>query len=962
MKRALILAAVTAAGSMLALAPGAQAELRVGKNFRLNSDSSAFRGKDQVALAVDPGNPQHIVEVNANYLSEDCEGTASFDGGATWTEAAPLVPPPPGPGQQPFLPSCRVSNHLADQMFQTVVFGSGQSVYAVYATPRTTIAGGEQGSSVLLAKSTDGGRTWGTSVVAMPGGADSSMGPYYELPTVNVDTGAGTGGADRVYVVGHEATAAGDTGGDVATAVSNDGGQTFSGVVNAEPAGENVAGPDSASQPVIRPDHSVNVAWRVSGASNAPVKVAKSTNAGQTWSSVTTAALVTNNAATSNTNPPQPLPANGSTYPRMAASPTNGNLYLVYNQGPPGPAAPPGGFMGADHFIPPDTDVYFQRSLDGGATWSPPKLINDAAPKPGNESPANPPEFGRVTQTRHPSVSVAPNGRVDIVWQDRRHWYRGCIHTHVACNEARLGDTYYSFSNDNGSNFSQNHRISDRSHNNDVGYDYRFGTGWAFGPVSVPLANDQLMVGWMDSREGNFDNDNQDIYLARVNHNGPNAVPQETLTRTDTVSLSVALSRLAYPGGGESVLASTFATRAWSRVVIVNENDVAGTLAAGVLARANLGPVLLSPASGLPASVKAEVARLKPIGAFVIGDEGHLSNQVVQDLAAAGVPNNAGQITRLGAGTDAGTARLIAERMDTRSDAEKAANSPPAFNAAVIVNPNSPDAAAVSGLAAARRLPVLFSDTNSVPQTTLDALGTSSLDIDKTLVIGGTQWISNTAMGQLPSPTRLSGADQYATSKAVVAESRTRGLPTNIAYVANGATPLDGALLGSAVGRLTGLLLLSPAPLNSTAGGTASDAGLSGLLDRMVLVEPAQASPPAPPAPAPGGKTINGTSGNDVLVGTRFADVINGGGGNDVIRGGGGNDVINCGSGNDRVFGGSGNDRIDCGSGNDRVYGNEGNDRLSGGSGNDRLYGNEGSDRLLGGAGNDRLAGGEGFD
>ncbi|MDQ3871505.1 MAG: hypothetical protein M3301_07830 [Chloroflexota bacterium] len=122
-------------------------------------------------------------------------------------------------------------------------------------------------------------------------------------------------------------------------------------------------------------------------------------------------------------------------------------------------------------------------------------------------------------------------------------------------------------------------------------------------------------------------------------------------------------------------------------------------------------------------------------------------------------------------------------------------------------------------------------------------------------------------------------------------------------------------------------------------------------------------TPPTPaPAPAPGGKKINGTSGNDVLVGTRFADVINGGGGNDIIRGGGGDDAIDCGSGNDRVFGGSGNDRIDCGSGNDRVFGNEGNDRLSGGSGNDRLYGNEGDDRLLGGAGNDRLAGGEGFD
>jgi len=540
-----------------------------------------------------------------------------------------------------------------------------------------------------------------------------------------------------------------------------------------------------------------------------------------------------------------PAPWINSTFPRLAVDrsggPHSGNLYLVYNQGP----APALGFQGADHFIDPDVDVYLQRSTNSGANWSPPKLINEGAPKPGSQT----------TQTRHPDVSVAPTGRVDIVWQDRRHWYQGpgernCVHTHLACDDARLGDTYYAFSTDGGTNFSRR-RVSDRSHNNDVGYDYRFGTGWAFGPVSVPLGNQQLLVGWMDSREGSFDNDTQDIYLAKVDHDGPAAIPQEIVP-----SESVGLSSLAYTGGGEGLLAGTFATRNGTRVVIVNESDVPGTLAAGVLARANLSPVLHSPASGLSNGVKAEVAKLNPAGAYVIGSEGSLSDQVVQDLAGAGVPNDQNQIVRLAGTDDAGTARLIAEQMDRRQPAEKAAGSPPAFDAAVIANPASPDASAASVLAAARRLPILYVNAGSVPPATAAALGSSSLDIDRTLVIGGPQWVSDGVVSQLPNPKRLGGADQYATSKAVVAESRERGLADNIAYVADGDSPMDGALLGAAAGRTTGLLLLAPEPLEANARAAAADMGLSGLLDRLILAQ----GLPIPSNPGGGGGPGSGSA------------------------------------------------------------------------------------------------------
>ncbi|MGH2901568.1 MAG: hypothetical protein ACRDMZ_23030, partial [Solirubrobacteraceae bacterium] len=532
--------------------------------------------------------------------------------------------------------------------------------------------------------------TWGAGVPGMPGGASGS--PYYELPTLAVDPGAGTGGADRVFTVARETTGFGNsvppcatTCSSVHAAVSNDGGVTFGAPVQVSPAGIAVAGPDSASEPVISPDHSVSVAWRTLGTSGS-VQTARSTNAGATWGPAVTVTNVTAGGLSGGDHTTVVL-SSGSTFPRMAVDRQNGNLYIVYGQGPPGPT---GTYTGADHFINAASHVYLQRSLDNGATWSTPRLVNDNTPKPG----------ATVVQTRHPSVSVAPNGRVDVVWEDRRHWWQGpgnrnCLHTHVVCDDARLGDTYYAYSNNAGNTFTER-RISDRSHNNDVGYDYRFGTGWAYGPQAVSLSSDELLIGWMDSREGDVDNDNQDIYLAKVSRGAPSTVPQTKIDQPDAISLSVALSKHAYQGGGDGTLASTFATKRSTRVVIVNQGDVPATLAAGVLARANLATVLLSPAGGLTTAVKAEVARMAPAGAYVIGDSTALSAQVVTDLTNAGIAG--GSIERITGTGDAGLAAAMAAKFDRRVAAEVTGGSP-AFDAAVIANPAGPDAVAAAGLA-----------------------------------------------------------------------------------------------------------------------------------------------------------------------------------------------------------------------------------------------------------------------
>ena len=157
--------------------------------------------------------------------------------------------------------------------------------------------------------------------------------------------------------------------------------------------------------------------------------------------------------------------------------------------------------------------------------------------------------------------------------------------------------------------------------------------------------------------------------------------------------------------------------------------------------------------------------------------------------------------------------------------------------------------------------------------------------------------------------------------------------------------------------------------------------------DVLVLNSFCLADPCATAAPT-GGCTVNGVKNqlcqggdaDDVIVGTKNADVIKAGRGNDRVRaldgddvvcGEEGDDVISGGAGNDRLFGGDGNDAIKGDAGNDLVAGQRDDDSLSGGGGDDEVDGGSGDDRvrglggadvLRGGAGVDRIDGGPGFD
>jgi BNR repeat-like domain/ell wall binding domain 2 (CWB2) len=815
----LVAALLTAAAVSAALAPAAGADVRVGKNRPLLPDANPVHGRDAVGLAVNPRNPRHIVAVYTDLVTLHCEVATSFNGGRRWRSVRLKAP------AGYVNPACTVGRHLSALLDQSIAFGRGNTVYTTFSSAVVDPQGEPQGKSIMVARSTDGGRSFPTATVALAGAVNPAQGDY-TLPKLTVQRGA-RGRADRIFVV---ASSTEDNPSNAATeentvlVSSSDGGRTWTRGPNVNPAGLSSIEP---SQPVLGEGGALYVAWRTRERGSRPgefvpegrIVVSRSTNRGATWRHSTAAGV----RGYTYTGPPQPpfttqRTFTGSAYPQLAADRRSGNVYLVYGNG--GQPTRGGSAVAADHFIHPDIDVWFQRSTDDGASWSEPARLNRQAPIQLE-----------VTQTRHPNLAVAPGGRVDVVWQDRRHWYRGCLQTHAPCEEGRLGDTYYRYSADRGRSFSSERRITDRSMNNDVGFDYRYGAYWAYGPQTVAIGRSRLLVAWMDSRNGNPETDTMDIYLANVNLKGSPLIRARAVPRTSASNLAVRLSRMAYPGGGESVLAGVFASRPWSRVVIVNERDVASALAGGVLARAHLGPVLLSPGAGLSPAVKAEVARLAPIGAFLIGGEGSLSNQVAADLAATGIP--AGEIVRIAGPDSAGTANRIAMRMDRRTAQEKQAGRP-AFSAAVIVNPASPEAASVSVLAANRRLPVLHASRDSVPAATSDAL--RALAIDRTLVIGGEESISDGAMAQLPQPQRIGDGDAASVSLSVLAESRRRGLPWNVVFAGRASRRMDAAVMGAAVGRIGALMLLTPGGAKA-AGAALSALGMRDNVDHLMVVD-----------------------------------------------------------------------------------------------------------------------------
>jgi hypothetical protein len=141
-------------------------------------------------------------------------------------------------------------------------------------------------------------------------------------------------------------------------------------------------------------------------------------------------------------------------------------------------------------------DVMFSRSTDGGLNWSAPVRINNDA------STTNWQWFG--------TMSVAPTGRIDVVWLDTRD-NPGTV----------LSSLYYSCSVDGGVKWSPNKRLSE-SFDPHLGWPQQNKMGDYFHMISDSTGAN---LAWAATFNGE-----QDVYFSRI--------PQDTLV-PNTVSVSV---------------------------------------------------------------------------------------------------------------------------------------------------------------------------------------------------------------------------------------------------------------------------------------------------------------------------------------------------------------------------------------------------------------------------------------
>jgi putative cell wall-binding protein len=266
-------------------------------------------------------------------------------------------------------------------------------------------------------------------------------------------------------------------------------------------------------------------------------------------------------------------------------------------------------------------------------------------------------------------------------------------------------------------------------------------------------------------------------------------IPAATYTRlagADRYGTAVAISQYAFqPQSPGAKFAVTVASGA----------NFPDALAAGPVAAAQGGPLLLVPQNGvLPATVSTELTRLNPSTVHIAGGAAAVSTFVASQLKGFGT----GTVLRSAGADRYGTAAQLA---GLTGGLDK--------TVFIATGASFPDA--LGGSAAAGRLggALMLTDRSALPQATASAL--TSGKPARVVILGGEAVIDPVVLSQvhtlLPGATvqRWAGADRYATAAAISFNTYPQGATT--AYLASGADYPD-ALAGAPVASRAGAPLL----------------------------------------------------------------------------------------------------------------------------------------------------------
>jgi len=337
-------------------------------------------------IEVNPANPLHMIASSNDYGTCCDEFYTTFDGGQTWNTGNMSRESPGRTGSDPVT--------VFDRKHGVAIHSSLN--YNLQHAAGTQACDGD----LVVSISSDGGLVWAPPVVVDDGvGCDLSKTQLFnDKPWIVADNNPGSPWYGRVYLTWSKFFS--QSGVYISSAIweshSDDGGQHWStphAISGSNPAlcTFQIAGPagecdeNQFSVGTIGPNGTVYVAfqneqnqalWESPGRFDNQYLLVRSTNGGQTWSSPTQVVGLEDGSNDYPLNVDDRQTLSGyqlrvNSAGNIVASPTNGNLYLVFSDNR-------NGIHNSANPVT-NTDVFLMVSTNGGASWTGPTAVDSGA-------------------------------------------------------------------------------------------------------------------------------------------------------------------------------------------------------------------------------------------------------------------------------------------------------------------------------------------------------------------------------------------------------------------------------------------------------------------------------------------------------------------------------------------------------------------------------------------------------
>ena len=415
---------------------------------RTSQNPSPVRGYEGAYVAADPADPEHVVVTDDDVIANKCGFHTTFNRGKDWTDGFFALPADFG--------GCRLDGPSGGHVPSgNVVLGPSGRIYAVFGSASSA---DNRRESVLVATSDDGGRTFGPAKVAI-----KPTGPEIGLARPLMTVVPGNNGPDVVMLSAWTCRPAPPMEPPCVNPVfarSDDGGQSYSApfVFDDPPLDQN------PSQPAMDRDGVIYLTMQRRFTDTVELYLAKSTDGGNTFA----LSLVDRQIGI------------GVQWDaaKLVADPSTGALYTVWSDARTG-----------------RQQIFFRKSTDKGATW-------------GAKAVLVAPDKDFTGSSRSPWISLAPHGRIDVVY----------YHTSPAPEAQNFDDVYWSYSADGGDSFTAR-QVNDAPIDRNKGYSGPASSIRLLGnhyPPTVSSTDASAYVVWSDTAGATDVTQTQDVRLRRM--------------------------------------------------------------------------------------------------------------------------------------------------------------------------------------------------------------------------------------------------------------------------------------------------------------------------------------------------------------------------------------------------------------------------------------------------------------